>query len=163
MSMMIGNASKQIKQLVSSTDIHTIGPAVQGAFDWKMNYDPLADYQGDLKIVARGALSLTVKESAQVRRNEFLQSTANPIDMAIIGLEGRAQVLRESVKSLDMNASKIVPSESVMKLKQQAAEAQQMMQQQMEAQGTPAKGGPQSGQSLMNGAPMVDNMSPTAA
>jgi hypothetical protein len=161
MSMMIGNASKQIKQLVSSTDIHIIAPCVQGTFDWKMNYDPLANYEGDLKIVARGALSLVVKESAQVRRNEFLAATANPIDLQIIGIEGRAQVLRESVKSLDMSADKIVPSESVMRAKAQAMEQQQAMQQQMAAQGQPGAQGPQNGQALMNGAPVTTNFSPT--
>jgi hypothetical protein len=167
MSMMIGNASKQIRQLVSSTDIHVIGPAVQGAFDWKMNYDPLADYQGDLKIVARGALSLTVKDSAQVRRNEFLASTMNPVDMQIIGIEGRAQVLRESAKSLDLNVDKVVPSESVMRAKSQAAAQQQMQPQGGQPQGGPPQSGqpqggqPQNGQSLMNSAPVTDNFSPT--
>jgi len=170
MSMMIGNASKQIKQLVSSTDINVIGPAVQGLFDWKMNYDPLVDYSGDLKIVARGALSLTVKDTAQVRRNEFLQMTANPIDMQIIGLDGRAELLRQSVKSLDMASDKVVPSESAMRAKEAAAQQMAMQQQQMAvAQGQPptapgapsqATPGPQSGQNLQNGAPMIDTFSP---
>lgn len=159
MSMMIGNASKQIKQLVSSTDIHVIGPAVQGLFDWRMTYDPMADYQGDLKVVARGALSLAVKETAQVRRNEFLAATANPIDMQIIGLEGRAHVLREATKALDMNVDKVVPSESMMRAKAQAAE-QQMAQQAATPQG--AAPGQQNGQALMNGAPVTDNFSPSA-
>lgn len=167
MSMMIGNASKQIKQLVSSIDIHVIGPSVQGTFDWKMCYDPMADYQGDLKIVARGALSLTVKDSAQVRRNEFLAQTANGIDMQIIGLDGRAQLLRESAKSLDLNVDKIVPSESAMRAKQQAAAQQQAALQAPQqgtppgpAGGTPAQLGPQNGQALSNGAPQTDNFSP---
>lgn len=163
MSMMIGNASKQIKQLVSSIDIHVLGPAVEGAFDWKMAYDPNANYQGDLNIVARGALSLTTKESAQVRRNEFLQATANPIDMQIIGLDGRAAILREAVKTLDMDSDKVVPSESVVKAR--AAAAQQQMQMakaaQMQPQGkSPAQG---NGQTLMNEAPVTDNFQPVGA
>ena len=161
MSMMIGNASKQIKQLVSSTDIHIIGPIVQGVFDWKMNYDPLADYQGDLNIVARGALSLVVKESAQVRRNEFLAATMNPLDSQIIGLEGRAQLLRESAKALDINVDKVIPSESAMRAKAQAAEQMAMMQQMAQQAGAPS--GPQNGQELIGGAPVTDNFSPTPA
>ena len=160
MSMMIGNASKQIKQLVSSTDIHIIGPIVQGLFDWKMHYDPLADYQGDLNIVARGALSLVVKESAQVRRNEFLAATMNPLDAQIIGLEGRAQLLRESAKALDINVDKVIPSESAMRAKQQAAEQMAMMQQMAQAQGQqPGAPGPQNGQELIGGGPVTDNFS----
>jgi hypothetical protein len=78
--------------------------------------------------------------------------------MQIVGLEGRAQVLRESVKSLDMNPDKIVPSESAMRAKaQQAAMSQQQMGEQGQQPGAP---GPQNGQELMNGAPVVDNFSP---
>lgn len=159
MSMMIGNASKQVKQVISSLDIHVIGPSVQGLFDWKMAYDPLANYQGDLQIVARGALSLTTKESAQVRRNEFLQQTANPFDMQIIGLDGRAEILRQTVKTLDMNPDKIVPSPSIVKAR--AAQAQQQQAAAAAPQGQPpAPGG---GQQLMNQAPVTDNFQPAGA
>jgi beta-lactamase class A len=154
MSMMIGNASKQIKQTIGSIDIHIISPSVERAYQWVLQYDPDAELKGDLKIVARGALSLVTKEAAQVRRNEFLQFTGNPIDMQIIGLEGRAELLREASKALNINPDKVVPSLSV--IKQRAAMAQmQMLQQQQQA----APGG---GQELMNGAPGADNFSPTA-
>lgn len=152
MSMMIGNASKQIKQTIGSIDIHIISPSVERAYQWVLQYDPDADLKGDLKIVARGALSLVTKESAQVRRNEFLQFTGNPIDMQIIGLEGRAELLREASKALNINPDKVVPSLSV--IKQRAAVAQMQMAQQQPQQA----GG---GQELMNGAPVADNFSPT--
>lgn len=155
MSMMIGNASKQIKQTISSIDIHIIGPSVERAYQWVLQYDPDADLKGDLKIVARGALSLVTKESAQVRRNEFLQFTGNPIDMQIIGLEGRAELLREASKALNINPDKVVPSISV--IKQRAAMAQMQMAQQQGMQ-QPQAGG---GQALMNGAPVEDQFSPT--
>lgn len=157
MSMMIGNASKQIKQTISSIDIHVIGPSVERAYQWVLQYDPDADLKGDLKVVARGALSLVTKESAQVRRNEFLQFTGNPIDMQIIGLEGRAELLREASKALNINPDKVVPSLSV--IRQRAAAAQMQMLQQ---QGMPQPGQPQgNGQDLMNGAPVEDQFSPT--
>jgi hypothetical protein len=155
MSMMIGNASKQIKQTISSIDIHVIAPSVERAYQWVLQYDSDADLKGDLKIVARGALSLITKESAQVRRNEFLQATGNPIDMQIIGLEGRAELLREASKALNMNPDRVVPSLSV--IKQRAAMAQ--MQQMQMAQQQAAMGG--NGQELMDGAPVTDNFSPT--
>jgi hypothetical protein len=154
MSMMIGNASKQIKQTISSIDIHVIAPSVERAYQWVLQYDPDADLKGDLKIVARGALSLITKESAQVRRNEFLQATGNPIDMQIIGLEGRAELLREASKALNMNPDRVVPSLSV--IKQRAAMAQ--MQQMQMAQQQGGMGG--NGQELMDGAPVTDNFSP---
>jgi len=155
MSMMIGNASKQIKQLVGSIDKHVLAPAVQGLFDWKMAYDPLANYKGDLQIVARGALSLVTKESAQVRRNEFLAATMNPMDAQILGLEGRAELLRQSARTLDLNPDKIIPPVSVLKVRAAQTQAAQTAQQ---AQQSP---GPQNGQTLTNGAPVTDSFSPT--
>ena len=156
MSMMIGNASKQIKQTISSIDIHIIGPSIERAYQWLLQYDADADLKGDLKIVARGALSLVTKEAAQVRRNEFLAATGNPVDMQIIGLEGRAELLREASKSLNINPDKVVPSVSV--IRQRAAMAQMQMMQQQAAQPGQPQG---NGQQLMNGAPVEDQFSPT--
>lgn len=164
MSMMIGNASKQIKQSIASIDIHVIAPSVERAYQWVLQYDPDAELKGDLKIVARGALSLVTKEAAQVRRNEFLQFTGNPIDMQIIGLEGRAELLREASKSLNINPDKVVPSISV--IKQRAAVAQmqqmQMIQQQQQHEASMKTAGKGNGQELMDGAPTTDHFQPTA-
>jgi hypothetical protein len=148
MSMMIGNASKQIKQLISSIDIHIISPSVRGLFDWKMAFDPLTNYQGDLQIIARGALSLITKESAQVRRNEFLAQTANPLDSQIVGLEGRAELLRATLRTLDINPDKVIPSPSILRMRTLQAQTQQAQQ------AAPQVG---NGQELTNGAPVVDN------
>lgn len=152
MSMMISNASKQIKQLLSSIDLHVISPSIERTYQWLMQYDPDSALKGDLKIVARGALSLVTKEAAQVRRNEFLQFTGNPIDLQIMGLEGRAEILRETAKSLNLNPDKVIPSLSV--IKQRAAMAQMAATQQQQAQ---AQG---NGQELQNGAPVEDQFSP---
>jgi hypothetical protein len=182
--MMLGNASKQIKQLVSSIDIHVVGPAIERAYEWNMQFGDDADIKGDLQVVARGAMSLMTKELAQVRRNEFLQATGNPVDMQIIGLDGRAELLRESTRGLNMNPDKVVPT--VSQLKQRVFQAQQAAQQLAAAQaGQPAGAAmgqgmgqgmgassaqppmmpmseppPGNGQALMNGAPTNDYFSP---
>jgi hypothetical protein len=160
MSMMVTNASKQIKQTLSSIDLHVIAPSVERTYQWLMQYRPEAGLKGDLKIRARGATSLVAKETAQVRLQEFLASTANPVDMQIVGLEGRAELLRHAVKRLDISGDKVVPSESTVKMR--AAQAQQQAMLQMQEQGTPAQPGG-SGQELMDGSPTVDNFSPTPA
>jgi len=159
MSMMIGNASKQIRELVSSIDMHIITPSVERLHTFELMHDPKYDYHGDINIRARGALSLAVRDTAQVRRNEFLQTTANEFDMQIIGIEGRAEVLRASAKGLDMNVDKVVPTVAAIKAK--AAEAQQMQQMQQMQQQPPVSGG--NGQELANGAPVTDNFQPAAA
>lgn len=181
LSMMLGNASKQIKQLVGSIDIHVVGPAIERAYEWNMQFGNDPDIKGDLQVQARGALSLVTKEMAQMRRQEFLMATGNPVDMQIIGMDGRAELLREATKGLNMNPDKVVPS--VSRLKQRAFQAQLAAQQMLAGQQDSAPGQPAlpdfsglgpagggtsggraqgSGQTLMNGTPTVDYFSPLA-
>ena len=155
LSMMVGNANKTIKALVGNIDTHVTAPAVSRAYEWTLMYAPEKQLRGDINIVARGALSMLVKETAQVRRNEFLRATANPIDMQIIGVKGRAALLRESAKSLDMDVSDIVPDEAVMEVQEHKARLQMLAQAQ--ANGQPQVPG---GESLMDGSPVSDQFQP---
>lgn len=160
LSMMVGNASKVIKSLVASLDQNVVTLALTDLFNLLMQTDAKFDYSGDLQIVARGALSLTVKETANQARMQFLQVTGNPIDMQIVGVDGRAAVLREVAKGLDMPGEDVVPSLSAMRMRQ----VQQAMAQQAQGpQGPPGQppAGPQSGQVLANGGAMTDTFSPT--
>jgi hypothetical protein len=107
----------------------------------RYNADP--DMLGDVRIVAKGAMSLVSREAAAVRRNEFLQVVlGSPLAQEIVGLPGAAELLRENAKLLDTNADRIVPSRDEI---EQRMVQQQMMQQQlamMQAQGAlPAPGG----------------------
>ena len=61
----------------------------------------------------------------------------HPPSRQIIGLDGRATVLRETAKSLDMNVDKIVPSPTTLAMRAKVAAAQAMMQ----GGGAPAGGG----------------------
>jgi hypothetical protein len=145
---MIGNASKTTKQLVGSLDMRVISPSVGREYEAQIQTNPRIS--GDLRIIARGALSLATREAAQVRRTEFLMATANPFDMQILGVEGRAAVLRETAKTLSMDVDRVVPSASV--LRQRQIQMAQMQQQ-------PQPGGEQ----LEDGAPVTDHFQPVAA
>lgn len=157
LSMMINNASKTLKGVLANIDIHVLTELLERQYYYNMRYVDDPDLKGDVSVVARGALSMATKEAAQVRRNEFLAMTANPVDMQIVGLEGRAQVLREVVKGLDMDTDKVVPSESMVRVKAAVAARAQQMQQ---LQAPPQPGG---GQQLMDGAPVTDTFQPVAA
>jgi hypothetical protein len=176
---MIGNASKIVKQVIGSIDLHVLSRLIERLYHTNMRFAKDPDLKRAVNVIARGAMSLTTKESAQVRRNEFLAATNNPTDMAIIGTEGRAEVLRSVVQTLDMNPDKIVPAVAVLKEKQKkiemaqvaaAAEAQQLPGTDAPgaspgtggAPGTPGNMPAQAapGQQLMNGAPVTDNFNP---
>ena len=171
LSMLMSNAGKSLKQVVANVDNYVMRPMLQRLHYWNMRYGDDPDLKGDINVVVRGANALVAKEAAQQARNIFLQTTANPIDMQIIGMQGRAHVLREVVKQLDMDADKIIPpanvlrqrEAAVLRAQQEAAAAEQAQSQPELAQPpTPAQlGGPsESGQALADGSPVTDNFSP---
>lgn len=110
LSMLMGSAGKGIRQVVMHIDADVIKPIVTRQYIYNMRYVEDETIKGDLDIQPRGAVNLAMKEQMNVRRIEFLNATANQIDMEIIGPEGRAAILREVVKGLQMPVDDIVPS-----------------------------------------------------
>jgi hypothetical protein len=136
-SMMISNANKTVKNLIAQLDVYITEPVVTSVYQFVMRYNPDKDIKGDLQVIARGALSLVVKDATAQRRNEFLAATANPIDMSIIGISGRTALLREQAKSLDMNVDEVVPSTLQRTMQERIANAQ--MQMALGPQGSPQR------------------------
>lgn len=127
LSMLMGSAGKGIRQVVMHIDHDVIYKIVHRQFVYNMRYDEDESIKGDAEIVARGAVNLAVKETVNVRRVEFLQATSNEIDMQIMGIEGRAAILREVAKGLQMPTDEIIPSREKLEFNartQQAAQAQ---------------------------------------
>ena len=110
LSMLMGAAGKGIRQVVGHIDGDVIKPIVQRQFVYNMRYDEDESIKGDVQVVARGAVNLAVKETVNVRRIEFLNATANEIDMSIMGRDGRAAILREVAKGLQMPVDELIPS-----------------------------------------------------
>ncbi|WP_299077106.1 hypothetical protein [uncultured Paraglaciecola sp.] len=110
LSMLMGSAGKGIRQVVMHIDSDVIKPVVQRQFVYNMRYDPDESIKGDAEIVARGAVNLAVKETMNVRRLEFLQATSNDLDLELMGPNGRAAILREIAKSLELDHEEVIPS-----------------------------------------------------
>lgn len=110
LSMLMGAAGKGIRQVVGYIDSDVIKPVVQRQFTYNMRYIDDPFIKGDAQIVPRGAINLAVKESTLVRKLEFLQATANPIDLEIVGKSGRTAILREVAKGLQMPIDDVIPS-----------------------------------------------------
>jgi hypothetical protein len=110
MSMLVQHAGKIIQQSVGLIDLDILTPLLERLYHHNMLFAEDPSIKGDVRVQARGAKSLIAKETAMVRRNEFLQQTMNPVDLQITGIEGRAEVLRETAKGLDMNVDKVVPA-----------------------------------------------------
>jgi hypothetical protein len=165
LSMMIGNAAKTLKQVLSNVDIDILRPLLESLYFHNLRYGQDPDLIGDINVVARGALSLQVKDSAAMNRNQFLQATANPVDLQIIGLPGRAAILREQAKTLGINPDDVVPPDEAIKRMAQVMAFQQMQQQQAmaaqaEQQQMQQQGKIKPGERLLDGTPTTDHFSP---
>ncbi len=139
LSMLMNATSKGIKQVVRNVDLNVIEPLVTKVCNHLM-LDPSvpSTAKGDVQIRARGSDSLIHKEATQAMQQQFLAQTANPIDMQIIGLDGRRELLREAAKTLDVPVDRIVPSQELMEMRQLE---QAMMDQQSTADAQAMSGG----------------------
>lgn len=127
MSMLMNNAGKSIKQVISNIDQNVLSKSIERLYYYNMKYSDDPELKGDVQIRVRGANAMVVKEQAQVRINEFMNMISqNPIFAQIIGDEGIINMLREVAKGLDLDVSKVLPSNEEIRAKR-ALEAQQQM------------------------------------
>ena len=121
LSMLMNSAAKGIKAAIGEFDFGVTRPALEQLYYYNMTESKDPAVKGDSKVVARGANALLLRDMAQARRNEFLGITANPVDLEIIGIEGRAELLRQTAKDFEMDGI-VPPKEIVMAKVQQQAE-----------------------------------------
>jgi hypothetical protein len=138
LSMLMGAAGKGIRQVVMHIDTDVVKPIVLRQFVYNMRYEEDESIKGDVQVIAKGAINLAVKETVNVRRIEFLNATANPIDLEIIGKDGRAAILREVAKGLQMPVDDVIPSKEKAEYQGRIqAKAMLAAEQQEEPAGTP--------------------------
>ena len=136
LSMLMQNSSKILQTVASNIDIDVIDPVINGLLDMVMLTDQTGLLTGEEKVRVLGVQVAQQRETQRARQLEFLQLTANPIDMGIIKAKGRAQVLRSVATEIGLPGENIVPSDEELDQEQKQQQAMQAMQ----AQGPP--GGP---------------------
>lgn len=135
LAMMMGNASKVLQNVAANIDRDVMEPLLENLYDMVMLTSP-GDLRGDESILVKGVNFAVKREQDRMRQLEFLQMTANPIDMGIVGVDGRANVLRSIASNLGLDHERVVPTDN---------ELRQRMQQAMAAQGGGAPPGQQPG------------------
>lgn len=133
LSMLMGASAKGIKKVILNIDRMVFKTMIKRIFRWNMKHDPDPEIRGDLDVVSTGAVGIMVREQLSEKRTNFLNSTNNPVDLKLTGLEGRAAVLRETVTSIEMAPSKVVKSDK--ELKELAKKEEEMQAQQSQLAG----------------------------
>jgi len=140
LSMLMSASHKGIKRSLGNIDRGMIRSTVQDLYAHNLVYlpdDKWKHIKGDCRIEARGALHLIQKETVMMRRQNFLNSTNNPVDLEIIGAEGRAEVLRAVAEELSLSTSDIVPDKSVLQRRAREAMKQRQIEQDAALAGAP--------------------------
>lgn len=124
LSMLMSSASRGIKEVVSHIDTMTAA-CIERLYDYNMNYSEDESVKRDCRVIARGSSSILQKEQRQQQLNQLLAQTNNPTDMQIIGIDGRAKLLSETIKAMDVDVEDIVPVQDELKELVAKIEAQQ--------------------------------------
>lgn len=139
LAMLMANASKVLQSVAANIDRDVLDGSINSLYDMIMLTDRSGLLTGQEKVRVMGVTVAIQRETQRARQLEFLQITANPVDMAIIGPEGRAQVLEVVADGIGMPGAKIVPNEDELKQRQQQALQQQQVA--AEEQARQAQGG----------------------
>src|SRR4029077_5493336 len=109
LAMLLGNAAKILQTVASNIDNDIVEPSVQELYDMVMLTDTTGLLRGDESIDVIGVNVAMQRETQRQRQLEFLQITANPLDMQIMGPRGRANVLRPVADTIGLDGENIVP------------------------------------------------------
>ena len=134
LSMLMTSAAKGIKRVILAIDKDIYKSVVRRQFDWNMQYEDDSELKGDIDVITTGAVAVMVKEQMSERRMQFLNSTANPMDLKLTGMEGRANVLREAASALEMENTQVVKSPDDVRKLSDSEEAAQAQAQKAEAE-----------------------------
>ncbi len=111
LSMMLNNARLLITQSVGNIDRGILKKLVEFFFNYNMLYHPDEGIKGDMKMRSKGLLGQVIKESQLLQLRTFRESTTNDYDMQIIGVDGRAKILREEQQLLGI--PDVIPDDDV--------------------------------------------------
>ena len=121
LSMLMSSASRGIKKVVNNID-GPIEGTVSRLYNYNMLYHPDQSIKGDALVQATGSRSLIAKEQQAMRRTQLLQQTQNPMDMQIMGIHGRANLLRSAIEANEIDPTDIIPEIYNQPLNQQSGQ-----------------------------------------
>jgi hypothetical protein len=136
LAMLMNNASKVLQTVAANLDRELFEPALQQLVELVLLSDTTGLLTGEENVSVQGVSVAIQRETQRQRQVEFLQSTANPIDMGIIGIKGRGAVLRSVAQTIGLDGDEIVPSDDdleKLQQQQQGGGEQQALAQKVEA------------------------------
>jgi hypothetical protein len=137
LSQLQGNGQVLMQTVASNVDLDVMEPMLEALYDLIMLTDQSGMLTGNEQVRVRGVNVAVQRDTERQKQLQFLQITGNPIDAPIIGVPGRAKVLRAVAQGLGL-PDDVVPTD-------QDIQAEQDAQKQLAAQQGQPPGGPPAG------------------
>lgn len=120
-AMVMGGATRVMRTVARSLDDRVLRPMVERVQRWVAQSDPTL--AGDLQVVVRGATRLAADDTRHARLLELLTVTTNPVDMQLLGIDGRLRILQGLAEGLGLPYELVVPSPEQVRMAQATAQA----------------------------------------
>lgn len=105
-SMLMGQASINIKTVVRNFDHYLLRPIGEAFFHWNMQFNKdHPEIKGDLKVISNGTSALMQKEVQSQRLLSFLQLTSNQLVAPFVNV---IYLVKQIAESLDLEPDKAV-------------------------------------------------------
>jgi hypothetical protein len=102
-TQLLAAASRAIKAVVANVDDDVIGPYLRMCYDHNMRFSDDQTIKGDANVVPKGVNGLLAREQAAQRKIEFMQVTANPYYMQILGAKNIGAILAQIAQANDID------------------------------------------------------------
>lgn len=109
LSLLMGNAAKGIKKVISHVDKDVIEPMVGEYVSFNLLFNDNPDIKFDSHVVARGSSGLLQQELSQSRAVELLGLLSPYLESGIVPQRGLQIVMRDVIRGLGYRADEIVP------------------------------------------------------
>jgi hypothetical protein len=109
--MLMGNASKILQTVSANIDGDVVEDSLLQLVDMILLTDTSGLLTGEEEVSVQGVNVAIQRETQRQRQIELLQHTMNPVDQKIMGIKGRANLLRSVSSNVGLDGEEIVPDE----------------------------------------------------
>ncbi len=107
---LLSSAAKLLRSSIGNVDEDVVVPIIQIMYDNNMRYEDDPSIKADASVVARGANQMLQRETARQDHMAVLEITNNPMDQQIIGVRGRAHLLKKTLNTFEnIDGNHVIP------------------------------------------------------
>lgn len=121
-AMLADQSTKLLRSAIMNIDVDVIIPKLEMMYDHNMMYHEDDTVKGDCQVVARGANAMLMRDSARQSHMAMLELTNNPEDRQIMGVEGRAKLLKAVFDTYPDIDDGVIPNDETIEKKAQEIE-----------------------------------------